>query len=276
MYIWGPQGIGKDAFPHYFSAVTRRPGLLFQMQPAEDNRAWFFSHEFNKDGTFWEEGRLLKALRYGYTCPGTGRVIPYLILITDLDRATKEQIEGLRLVLDSIEGRVSGPGGVVYNIIPGTQIVATGNTAGAGDESGRYVSANVMDSSILDRIERVYQFHVMDWKDEEPIVKAKFPLLLERCPTVFKQVGDATTKLREAIQAEQIFTQFSHRAVCAWLGAASDIVMLSDTVPDGLLKRAFRVVRDKMPDQETRQAAERIIDPYITGGVIGLMTIGLG
>lgn len=267
VYVWGPQGTGKDAFFHAFSYMTRTPALLFQMQPSEDNRAWFFSHEFNKDGTFWEEGRLLKALRYGYTTT-TGRVIPYMILITDFDRATKEQAEGLRLVLDSIEGRVSGPGGVVYNVVPGTQIVMTANTAGAGDERGRYVSANVIDSSILDRIDRAYMFHLMDWADEEPVLKAKFPLLVEKCPGVFKQAGDATGKLREAIRAETLYTEFSHRAVCAWLGAAEDIIAVSDSVPEGLMKRAFRVVKDKMPDQEVRDSAERIVDPYLVGGAI--------
>lgn len=262
IYVWGPQGTGKDALFHAYSAYARRPALIFQIEPSTDIRAWFFSHEFDKEGTDWPEGELMRAIRNGYTTP-TGRVIPYMILLTDFDRATKEQAEALRLVLDSIEGRVKGPKGVTYQVLKGTQFVMTANTAGAGDESGRYVSANVMDSSILDRIERAYMFHPMHWLDEEVIVRAKFPILVERCPDVFKRVGDAVDKLRAAIRSHDLYTEFSHRAVCAWLGAAADIVTIRNSVPGDLLRRAFRVVQDKMPDAETRMKAGRIVSAHI-------------
>jgi MoxR-like ATPase len=265
-YISGPQGTGKDAVIHAFSAWTRTPGLMFQVEPAADIRAWFFSHEFNEKGTFWKEGELLVALRDGYKTP-SGRIIPYIILITDFDRATKEQAESLRLVLDSISGRVKGPGGVTYDVFPGTTIVVTANTTGGGDASGRYVSANVIDSSIMDRFERAIKFHMLEWKDEESIVRNKFPVLVERCPSVFDQVGKATAAMRTAIAAEQIYAEFSHRAVCSWLGAASDIVETLDDVPKDILTRAFRVIEDKMPDIQTASDVLTAVGVHLKGGV---------
>ena len=267
MYVWGLPGTGKDALFHAFSWMTRNPGLIFQVEPSADIRSWFFSHEFNKDGTYWAEGELLKALRDGYLTT-SGRRIPYIILITDFDRATKEQAESLRLVLDSIEGRVKGPAGVTYKVFPGTQIVVTANTAGSGDARGRCISANVIDASILDRFGRAYEFHWMDWRDEEVIVREKFPLLVERCPAVFNQVGKACEALRIAIRADELYAEFSHRALCAWLGHAEDIVAVEDKVPGDLVKRAFRAVLDKMPDAETRDAALRLADPHISGGAL--------
>lgn len=269
MFIWGEPGTGKDAYFHWLSATLRRPALMKQVQPGSDIQAWFFSRSFDRDGTSWEEGELLKALRDGYTCPETGRKVPYLILITDFDRATKSQAETMRLVLDSISGRVEGPGGKVYNVFPGTQIVVTANTAGGGDARGRMVSANVIDASILDRFERKFQFHWMEWADEGPIVQSKFPMLVEQAPDVFAQVGKATAALRDAIVKEQLYAEFSHRAVCAWLGHMQDIVALTGTVPKDLVKRGARAVLDGMPDDETRLAAERLIDPHIRGGVVG-------
>lgn len=264
-YIWGPQGTGKDAIIHAFVAMTRTPSLMFQVEPGADIRAWFYSHEFNKEGTFWQEGELLKALRHGYTTC-SGRVIPYVILITDFDRATKEQAESLRLVLDSIKGRVKGPSGTTYSVVPGTVIVVTANTAGGGDATGRYVSSNVIDSSILDRFNRALRFHAMDWKDEEVIVRTKFPLLVDRCPEVFAAVGRATGSLRTASETEQFYGEFSHRAVCAWLEAASDIIAVTGDVPKDLLRRSFRIVADKMPDKETTLAAYRYIDAFLVDG----------
>ena len=261
-YIWGDAGAGKDAVVHAWSYMTMTPALIFQVQPGVDIQSWFFAHEFSKDGTYWKEGALLTALRDGYVSPISQRRIPYLILITDLDRATSDQMESLRLVMDSISGRVKGPNGVTYQVLPGTQIVATGNTSGGGDVKGKYTSSKVIDSSMMDRFQRVFQFHWMRWEDEELVVKDKFPLLVEREAWVFEQVGKATEALRTAIQAEEIYAEFSHRGVCTWLGMIEDTLELNALNLD-LLRTTFRVVADKMPDPETREQAYKIIDPYL-------------
>ena len=267
IYISGSQGTGKDASIHAWSAWTRSPGQMFQVDPAADIRAWFFSHEFNKEGTYWKEGELLLALRDGYLTT-SGRRIPYTILITDFDRATKEQAESLRLVLDSISGRVKGPGGVTYKVFPGTQIVVTANTTGGGDASGRYISANVIDSSIMDRFDRAVKFHPMDWKDEEPIVRSKFPALVEMCPAAFTQAGRVTESIRTAIATETVYAEFSHRAVCSWLGAAEDLVRLLGVVPKNLLQRSFRVILDKMPDPQTSSDIAALANAHIKDGLL--------
>lgn len=268
-YIHGLPGTGKDALIHAVSALLRRPTLIRQVDPNVDVESWLYTREFDEKGTKWKEQELLVALREGYLT-STGRRIPYIILITDIDRATKSQAEFLRMILDSISGRVRGPAGRIYKTLPGSQIIVTANTAGGGDPRGRMVSANVIDGSILDRFERTYQFHWMDWKDEGPICLAKFPLLAQRCPDIFNQIGKATASLRDAIAKEQLYAEFSHRAVCSWLGHAEDIVAMVGDVPKNLAQRAARAYLDKMPDEETRLTAERLVDPFIKGGVVGV------
>lgn len=262
VYIWGEAGTGKDALIHAWSYMTRTPALIFQIEPGVDTRAWFFSHEFNGEGTYWNEGELLKALRDGYTSPTSGRRMPYLILITDFDRASRDQAEALRLVMDSIEGRVKGPNGVTYKVYPGTQIVVTANSAGGGDERGRYVSSNVIDASILDRFERVYQFHLMSWEDEEKIVREKFPYLVEKSEHVFAMMGKASAALRTAIANEELYGEFSHRGLCSWLGAAEDWVRLKGDHPS-VLRFTFRAWCDKLPDSAARMAADKVVDPHL-------------
>lgn len=267
-YVWGLPGSGKDAFYHAWSALTRTPAAIFSVRPGEDIQGWFFVRAFNDSGTYWEEGEFLKLARDGYETKD-GRVLPYLIVISDFDRSDRSQAEAMRLVLDSISGRIKGPRGTTYPILPGTQIVATANTAGAGDTRGRMISANPLDASILDRFERTFEFHWMEWKDEEPICRSKFPLLVERCSDVFRMVGNATNALRAAIAKEDLYTEFSHRAVCAWLGHAEDLVMYTnESNAKSLLKRAARAVLDRMPDEETKLAAKRLIDPHLVGGAL--------
>lgn len=270
MYIWGMPGSGKDALFHAYSALTRTPGAIFSIMPDTDVQSWFFSRSFDASGTSWEEGALLQCLRDGYVTR-SGRRIPYLILITDFDRANPNQSEILRLCLDTIKKRVPGPQGKVYDILPGTCIVVTANTAGSGDERGRFVSAKPIDASIMDRFDRGYEFHWMDWKDEEIIVKAKFPVLTSRCPEVFSHVGKAVDKLRGAIHSGDLYAEFSHRAVCSWLEHAEDILIAeyptpNDQVPANLIARAARCWTDLMPDREQSLTARRLIDGVIPGG----------
>lgn len=160
-WISGTAGTGKDALFHYWSATTRTPGIIRQLIPGTDVEGWFFSRAFHEQGTYWEEGELLVALRDGYLT-STGRRIPYLIVFTDFDRADDEQQEYLRLITDTTSGRVMGPGGQVFPVLAGTRICMTSNTTGGGDTTGLYTTANTLDWSILDRIDRAYIFSPME------------------------------------------------------------------------------------------------------------------
>ena len=263
IYVWGLPGSGKDALFHAWSAMTRTPAIIKQVKPGTDIEGWFFSRSFNEAGTFWEEGEVLKALRDGYKT-ASGKVIPYLLLVSDFDRADKEQAEHLRLITDSIQGRVDGPAGKVYKVLPGTIIAATANTAGSGDERGRMISANPLDASLLDRFDRKFQFRWMDWQDESIIVQAKFPVLAQRCPAIFEKMGRVTTVLREAILNDELHAEFSHRALCNILGHASDILECNPNkkIPKNLMKQAARAWLDGLPDEENRDAARKMMDPH--------------
>jgi len=262
-YIWGMPGAGKDALFHAWSALTRTPAIIKQVKPGTDIESWFFTRAFNEKGTFWEEGDVLRALRDGYLTR-SGRRIPYLFLITDFDRADREQGEHLRLITDSIQGRVDGPGGKTYTVFPNTYIVATANTAGSGDDRGRMISANPLDASLLDRFERKFQFHWMEWKDEGPILMAKFPLLAQKTPSVFNKIGATTKALRAAILNGDLYAEFSHRACCAILGHAQDVLECNSKIPKNLLRIASRAWLDGLPDQENRDAAKKILDSHFT------------
>lgn len=267
LYVYGMPGTGKDAFFHAFSAMTRTPARIFQIMPGADIQSWFFSRAFDSKGTYWEEGELLKCLRDGYTTED-GTVVPYMILITDFDRATRSQAESLRLVLDSIKGRVMAPGGEVHEVMPGTIISVTANTAGSGDVRGRMVSANPIDGSIMDRFESKVRLRYMDWSDEEEILRAKFPNLYAAMPEAFTHVGRAVDKIRSAIESEEIYWELSHRGVENVFKHARDILAIEQQERPKLLQRAWRVVIDGAPDMDTREALKKMIDPHCPSGML--------
>lgn len=266
MYIWGMPGTGKDALFHAWSNLTRTPAIIRQVRPGTDIESWFFSRGFNDKGTVWEENDVLKALRDGYLTT-SGRRVAYLMLITDFDRADREQAEHLRLIMDSIQGRVDGPAGKIYKVFPGTIIAATGNTSGGGDERGRMISANPLDASLMDRWERKIQFRYMAWEDESPVVKAKFPALFQRFPSVDDKCRDVTKGLRDSVKNGELYGEFSHRALCNILSHACDMIEENTNkagrkLPVNLLGTAARIWLDGLPDEENRNKAEAIMKPH--------------
>lgn len=267
-WAWGPPGSGKDALPSALCAWTRTPSQVFPVNPDVDIMAWFFENSFDSKGTKWTFGELFNALVHGYTSPISGRQYPMTIVLSDFDRAGRTQAEALRLVADSIQGRVKGPRGETYPVLPGTRIIITANTMGGGDATGKCISANVLDMSIIDRIERKVRFHSMEWSEEEPIIRAKFPLFAEKCPGAFANIGLATGVLRNAVENQELYGEFSHRGLCTWIGDCEDILEHSSNVPTDLLRQGFMSYADGLPNEEVKTQAMTLVDPYFDGGIL--------
>lgn len=266
LFIHGQPGSGKDAIVHAFSAAARIPGRIFTICPNTDISAWLYTRAFNATSTYWEEGALLKALRDGYTSP-TGEVIPYLILLSDFDRADRSQAETLRLILDSIQGRIMGPDGVAVPVLEGTRIIATANSSGGGDLSGR-MSSNMLDASLMDRFQVKVRFSWLTISEEIEIAASRYPNLFSRVPSARKQIGDTLTSIRNEIYSGKLECDFSARAISAWCQHMEDILDLDfegvsgdDRIPG----QAFRAVADGMPDEMTRLALRRLAAPHLTG-----------
>ena len=272
IYIYGEPGCGKDALFHYLSAACRIPAIRRQIKPRVDIQSWFYSREITPDkGTGWAEGPILRALRDGYVVrDAQGKAVarvPYMILFTDFDRAEPSQAEHLRLITDSIEGAVEGPDGVVP-VLPGTIIGATGNTAGMGDQRGRCL-VNLMDASIMDRWDAVFKFHALDWRDERPVLEAKFPGLLQKAPGLFDKMGSITEILREAVETRALHAEFSHRATVQILRHCRNTLRWHTRkgVPSDLLVQGLRIWLDRLGNEETELKARKLIDPHT--GILG-------
>jgi MoxR-like ATPase len=267
VWCWGPPGTGKDAVFAALSNLTRRPCMQFNIAPDVDISAWVETRAFSEKGTYWEEGPLLKALRDGYTTP-SGRKVPYLIVLSDLDRANRSQMEPLRAILDSLGGKIQSSSGM-HRVLPGTLVVATANTSGGGDTSGRY-TATAVDTSVLDRFTFKVQFHNMDSRDEEPILRAKYPDLSARFPDLVGTVMRSITAIRDAVEKEELFLDFGHRSVCNWLDATNAEATCNPKVTESsrVLRAGLQDILAGCPNEDTREALKRLVDPHIKGGAV--------
>lgn len=264
----GDTGSGKDAWPSALCAYTRTPSEIYPVNPDTDIMAWFFDKTFEHGKTEWVFGSLFNALVHGHVSPASGRRIPMTIVLSDFDRAGPAQAEAIRLVADTIQGRVKGPRGETYLVLPGTRIIITANTMGRGDATGKCISANVLDTSIINRIERKVLFHQLDWRDEEIVIRAKFPLFTERCADLLEQVGKATVVLRNAVANQNLHAEFSHRDLCTWIGDCEDMLRMLPNPPANLLQEGFKSYCDGLPDADTRVVAQGLVNAYLKGGAL--------
>ena len=258
-YLWGMPGCGKDTVLAAFSALTRRPTIIRSIKPNSDIQSWFYSRAFSSQGTLWEEGPLLKAIRDGYTCPN-GDKVPYMIIFTDLDRADTAEAEYLRTLLDTRDPRIEGPEGVMEKVFPGTLFAATGNTNGMGDSRGRCISAKPQDASLFNRLERVVQMHYFDWEDEQRIIQSAFAPIVSRCSDLVPTLGRIIKAIRASITAEQIYGEFTIRDLYFIMSYIEDLG-LSDSSSISL-RDAFRVWMDRL-DPGSRANAESTLNPYL-------------
>jgi MoxR-like ATPase len=266
IWVWGPPGTGKDAVFHALSAMLRRPAVVFNIAPDVDVSGWLATRALGPQGTYWEEGPLLKSLRDGYVGPD-GKRTPYIVVLSDIDRATRGQMEPLRAILDGLGGRVQAADGM-HKVLPGTLVVATANTAGGGDTSGKY-TATPVDTSVLDRFTFKVVFENMDPRDEEPILRAKYPALAARFSELIPTVMRAVTAIRDAVEKDEIYMDFGHRSVCNWMDAVSAEAQFYAG------KDAARVMRAGLQDilagcanDDTREAVKRLVDPHLRGGAV--------
>lgn len=266
IWVCGPPGCGKDAVFAALSARMRRPAMVFNITPDADIQGWLATRALGKEGTYWEEGDLLRALRDGYTTPD-GRTVPYMIVLSDIDRATRSQMEPLRAILDSLGGRIPAANGM-HKVLPGTLLVATANTSGSGDTSGKY-TATPVDTSIRSRFARKVVFTNLDQRDEEPIVRSKFPALSARFPDLIPTVMRATRAIRDAVEKDEIYADFGHREVCAWVDAARVFAAFYPGKDSGKVIRAgLKVILADASNEDTREALKRLVDPHLKGGAI--------
>ena len=268
VYLWGPPGTGKDAVLHAYSAWTRTPAILHTFTPGTDVKRWLYSREITSEGTSWSYGALWEALVHGVE-GRDGKRHPALIVFSDVDRATPDQLEEFRLMLDTTAKRVSGPTGRAFPIMPGTKFAFTANSCGSGDDTGR-LSSRAMDSSLLDRMGAFVEATYMDWSEESEILRAKFPQVNEVAPKVFDELGLAVANLRKAMDGSHdeydLEGELTHRGICEILKACNRKVALNNgKAPNNLLKLGFKVWLKRL-DRDNQLIAKRLIDAVITGG----------
>lgn len=266
VFVYGSAGTGKSACVRALGHDLNRECSHYPMREGLDPEIYIGRTEVVIDEatglniTRFQEGKLLQDLRGRKGADGVTRGV--LILIDDIDRGSSQYHEILRHVLEDNARSIFVPEiGVTIDVHEDTVIIATANSRGQGDNTGMYASVREMDGSILDRFQRVIEFHFLEEEEESLILRKKFSEMANQYPSIFDYVMRVSTHIRTMIANDDIFASFSHRRIVQWLYSIEELIAEKGVYDD--LYKDSSLDWMEWYDQETRDSVlERVRDLY--------------
>ena len=228
IYLYGPAGTGKSDMFRALCHDLNKEYSLYPMREDLDTALYMgqmqvvIDERTGTNKTEYIPGRLLHDIQGRVGLDGVRR--PVCIVFDDLDRGPAECQELLRHILDGAQEVFIPELGKSIPVFPGTQIVATANSRGAGDDFGTYASVQTMDSSILDRFGRFVEYDYLQPKEEINILRNKFPYVDKQCRYAFSDIQQVTETIRSMISSKEIYIGFSHRILTEWCESLVELV----------------------------------------------------
>lgn len=154
--------------------------------------------------TLFQHGVLVTAMREGH-----------VLLIDEIDHLNPPTLAVLRAVLeDPSQLIILENGGEVVKAHPNFRVVATANTAGAGDESGLFVTARALSLADRQRFSIWVRVDYLSPKVETGMLKKRFPKLEEGELRRFYQV---VKSIRDRHKSGELEESFSPREFINWV-----------------------------------------------------------
>ncbi len=299
LIVSGPAGTGKDILIEAFCHAFNIPLARFAFKQGTNPVDWIIRttlREGSKGGTETVEvdGDLLKACRgitikrdftqasetilnetikdmekNGYRVINEGGMltitVPAIILFSDYDRATPDQLEILRQALELGKEKLTNPiTGEMFDILPNTRFYFTSNSGADGD-GGRGNITQMKDSSLLSRCVGIYAPPPTP-KFERMVVQAEFP---QFDTDQVKLLVDCNRAIRKVAEEQAMGLEITLRQAKQW-GHACLTVMEDLGITDfkKALKRSFAIIKGHLNEKHNQDALEGAIDPYLRSDVV--------
>lgn len=183
-WLYGPAGVGKTEGVEQYAARLKRPFVRIAISKEMEGVEVIGQQVLAKDGGMqWKDGALAAAFR-----------IPYCVILLD-EPSTNQRLSTIfQTALDKRRLFLNGGAEILY-AAQGVFICAADNTAGCGEDSGRYVGTEAMNAALLDRFAIKLQFTHMPPDREAGMLSSRTGLHRDACALI---VAYATTTRNNA------------------------------------------------------------------------------
>jgi hypothetical protein len=161
VFVSGLSGNGKTFMVEQACAQAKREFLRVNISPETDEDDLVGGFRLIDGETKWFDGPVIQAMKRGS-----------VLVLDEIDRGSNK--------LMCLQGILEGKGilikktGEFVEPVSGFNIVATANTKGKGDETGRYMAATILDDAFLERFPITVEQEYPDTKIETKILKKVF------------------------------------------------------------------------------------------------------
>ena len=164
VFVSGLSGNGKTLMVEQACAQTKREWIRVNISPETDEDDLIGGFRLIGGETQWFDGPVIQAMKAGS-----------ILVLDEIDRGSNK--------LMCIQGILEGKGilikktGEYVEPAQGFNVVATANTKGKGDETGRYMAATILDDAFLERFPITVEQEYPDVKIEAKILAKVFDSL---------------------------------------------------------------------------------------------------
>ncbi|MFX4226332.1 MAG: AAA family ATPase [Porticoccaceae bacterium] len=160
MMLTGPTGCGKSSFVREYCARLKIP-FYETSANARAEFDTFLGRWVIIEGNFnWVDGPLVQAFRDGG-----------VFVINEIDTMNPDELTGFNGILDGSSLCLREKDGEIIHRHPDFKMIATGNSAGVGDDTGLYGGVKTMNMAFMDRF-LVTKVDYMELEDELKILRA--------------------------------------------------------------------------------------------------------
>ena len=163
-FVSGLSGNGKTFMVEQACAQAKREFLRVNISPETDEDDLIGGFRLIDGDTKWFDGPVIQAMKRGS-----------VLVLDEIDRGSNK--------LMCLQGILEGKGvlikktGEFVEPAKGFNVVATANTKGKGDETGRYMAATILDDAFLERFPITVEQEYPDVKVETKILTKMFDSL---------------------------------------------------------------------------------------------------
>ena len=208
LFFTGPTGCGKTSLIEQTAArlnwPCRRTNGTARMELADlvGDMGLESSSEGGSPETKFHYGPLSQAMREGS-----------IFILDEIDLIDPSVVAALNPVLEGKPLVLDRNGGEHIKPHPNFRFVASGNTAGLGDDTGNYVGTAQQNLATMDRFWIVEMSYPSE-ATEKKILKAKFGELLDE--GVMDRMIQLAGRVRESFMEGQMSATFSTRTLVRW------------------------------------------------------------